>query len=234
MKLFLFFAAFIASGFAPSLRAADATDAEYAALLKKYVSPEGVRYRAWKQNAADLAALDRVVNGIAQSKRSDLAFYLNAYNAWILHEALEKYPTKSVKDALFTFFLTDRIVVGGERMSFNKLEKDVIRARFKEPRIHFALNCASRSCPPLASDPFTARRLDTQLDGLARGFVNSDRGVTQTGSTLELSKIFDWYNEDFGGPKGTLAFINKHRATPLPSGAKVVYQNYNWNLNEAK
>jgi hypothetical protein len=233
MKAFLLLATFVALC-APSLRAADATDAEYAVLLKKYVSPEGVRYRAWKQNPADLAALDRVVIGIAQSKRSDLAFYLNAYNAWILHEALEKYPTKSVKDTLFTFFLTDRIVVAGEKMSFNKLEKDVIRARFKEPRIHFALNCASRSCPPLAPEPFAAKGLDAQLDGLARDFVNSERGVRQMDNAVELSKIFDWYKEDFGGAKGTLAFINKHRTMPIPSAAKVTYQDYNWNLNEAK
>ena len=119
---------------------------EYARLLKKYVTSGGVRYAEWKGNPADVQALRTVADGIAGTPASSgkgaeqLAFHINAYNAWILHEALEKYPTKSVKDALFTFFTSNRIVVAGEKMSFNRLEKDLIRPRFNEPRIHFALN----------------------------------------------------------------------------------------------
>lgn len=218
---------------APPLRA-DWTD-DYAVLLKKYVTPDGVHYATWKKNAADLASLDRVTSGIAApAKNGDLAFYLNAYNAWILREALAKYPTKSVRDALFTFFISDRITVGGVKMSFNKLEKDVIRAKFKEPRVHFALNCASRSCPPLNPEPFRARDLDAQLEKLATAFVNSDRGVRVKGGSVELSKIFDWYKDDFGGTPGAISFINKHRAQPIPADAKISFQTYNWNLNEVK
>ena len=127
----------------------------YNTLLAKYVTSSGVKYAAWKNDAADAQAIQNVVNGIASerlsglSKKEQLAFYLNAYNAWILHEALAKYPTKSVKDLLFTFFTGQRIKVAGEPMSFNHLEKDIIRPKFNEPRIHFGLNCASRSCPPL-------------------------------------------------------------------------------------
>ena len=208
---------------------------DYAALLKKYVTPDGVRYAAWKNNGEDMAAIQRIVDGIAaQTKGNDLAFYINAYNAWILHEALAKYPTKSVKDALFTFFTAPRITVAGEKMSFNHLEKDIIRSRFHEPRVHFALNCASRSCPPLLSEPFNERSLDGQFEKLARGFVNSDRGVLVTKDGVELSKIFDWYKEDFGGASGEIAFINKRRAKPIPPDAKISYQEYNWNLNVAK
>ena len=207
---------------------------DYAALLKKYVTPDGVRYGAWKNNAEDMAAIDRVVHDIADARSSDLPFYINAYNAWILHEALGKYPTKSVKDTLFTFFTGDRIVVAGTKMSFNKLEKDVIRSKFKEPRVHFALNCASRSCPPLSSEPFTARNLDGQFERLAKGFVNSDHGVRMTNGGVELSKIFDWYKDDFGGTPGVIEFINKRRKEPIPQNAKISYQDYNWNLNEAK
>src|ERR1043165_9407863 len=107
----------------------------YNTLLAKYVTSGGVKYAAWKNNAADMKALQEVVDGIANEKISDLnkkeqlAFYLNAYNAWILHEALDKYPTKSVKDLLFTFFLSQRLKVAGEPMSFNHLEKDIIRPK---------------------------------------------------------------------------------------------------------
>lgn len=227
--LFLLIVAFGAG----SLRA-DWTD-DYALLLRKYVTADGVRYAAWKKNTADVAALDRVVGGIAaQTKNNDLPFYINAYNAWILHNALAKYPVKSVRDALFTFFVADRITVAGVKTSFNKLEKDVIRAKFQEPRVHFALNCASRSCPPLSPDVFRSRELDAQLEKLARAFVNSERGVRVKGTSVELSKIFEWYKDDFGGAQGVISFINKRRAQPLPADAKISYQPYNWSLNEVK
>ena len=214
-------------------------EAEYGSLLKKYVTPNGVRYGAWKASAGDLAALQRVVDGIASApapsgKGSDaLAFHLNAYNAWILQEALEKYPTKSVKDPLFTFFISNRITVAGQKMSFNRLEKEIIIPRYGEPRVHVALNCASRSCPPLRNEPYTGARLDAQLDAQSKLFVNSENGVRLKGNAAELSAIFDWYKEDFGGAGGVLKYINKHRGTPLPDGVKVSFQNYDWRLNEA-
>ena len=211
---------------------------DYDTLLKKYVSGGGVRYSAWKANAADMAALEKVISAVAAENPSSyprnekLAFYINAYNASILSEALQKYPTKSVKDTLFTFFTAKRITVAGEKMSFNHLEKDIIRP-LGEPRIHFALNCASRSCPPLRAEVYSAAKLDAQLDEQARGYVNSDRGVKVNGDTGQLSKIFDWYKEDFGGDAGVSAFLKKHRKEK--SDFKTVsYQDYDWGLNETK
>jgi hypothetical protein len=167
--------------------------------------------------------------------RQQLAFYVNAYNAWILHEALGKYPTKSVKDALFTFFTSKRIKVAGQDTSFNALEKETIRSKFSEPRVHFALNCASRSCPPLNREAFSAPKLEEQFEKLAKGYVNSEKGVKYDAATKQpASKIFDWYKDDFKGEGGPLAFINKRRATPIPSDAKISYQDYDWGLNEVK
>ncbi|MGH8094876.1 MAG: DUF547 domain-containing protein [Chthoniobacterales bacterium] len=214
----------------------------YNRLLGKYVTDTGVRYAAWKNTAADMQAMQEVVDGIANekvaglSKKEQLAFYLNAYNAWILHEALAKYPTKSVKDLLFTFFTGQRIKVGGEQMSFNHLEKDIIRPKFGEPRVHFALNCASRSCPPLNREAFRADQLDGQLEKLAVAFANSKKGVDYMpgGKTAALSAIFNWYKDDFKGVGGPLAFINKRRNPPLPNDVKISYQNYDWSLNEAR
>jgi hypothetical protein len=214
----------------------------YNKLLSKYVTSGGVKYAEWKGNAADMQALQGVVDGIAKEnasameKKAQLAFYVNAYNAWILHEALAKYPTKSVKDALFTFFTSKRITVAGQQTSFNALEKETIRSKFNDPRVHFALNCASRSCPALSRQAFTGGNLEGQFETLAKGYVNSDRGVRYNAATktAELSKIFDWYKDDFKGDGGPVAFINKRRSSPLPADAKISYQDYDWGLNEAR
>ena len=222
--------------------AQDGWSTEYNRLLGKYATPSGVNYAEWKSNATDLQALEAVVNGIASEqissleRNAQLAFYINAYNAWILHEALEKYPTKSVKDTLFTFFTGKRINVAGEQMSFNRLEKEVIIPKFSEPRVHFALNCASRSCPPLQAQAFEAGKLDGQLERLAKTFVNTNYGVAfdAASKTARLSKIFDWYKDDFAKEGGAVAFVNKRRSSPLPPDTKISYQDYDWALNEAR
>ncbi len=200
---------------------------EYGRLLDKYATSSGVKYAEWKNNSADMQALQAVVDGIAAEnpnslgEKEQLAYYVNAYNAWILHEALEKYPTKSVKDLFFTFFTGSRIKVAGQQTSFNALEKETIRGKFSDPRIHFALNCASRSCPPLQDEPFTGAKLDAQFEKLAKSFVNSERGVRAgQGNAVQLSKIFDWYKEDFSKAGGVIEFINKRRSNPLPKDAR--------------
>ena len=213
--------------------------AEYARLLKKYVAGGGVKYAEWKASAEDVKALQGVTDAVAaapastEKSKEQLAFHLNAYNAWILHEAVAKYPVKSVKDTLGTFFLTNRITVAGTKMSFNKLEKDIIRPRFAEPRVHFALNCASRSCPPLRNEPYDAAKLDAQLDEQARIYVNSPSGVQPEGDGAALSKIFDWYKEDFGGEAAVAAFLKKYRSGKADF-KKITYQDYDWSLNETK
>lgn len=214
----------------------------YNSLLAKYVTSSGIKYAAWKNDAADMQAIQNVVDGIASerlsglSKKERLAFYLNAYNAWILREALARYPTKSVKDLLFTFFTGQRIKVAGEPMSFNHLERDIIRPKFNEPRIHFALNCASRSCPRLGPEAFRADKIDLQLEELSVAFVNSSRGVDYSAEKqgAALSAIFNWYKDDFKSLGGPIAFINQRRDPPLPSDVKITYQNYDWSLNEVK
>ena len=238
----VFVVLFFFVGHASAAEKSEGWTQSYGTLLAKYVSPAGVKYAAWKGNAADLETLQSVVDAIAKEnvaslgKPEQLAFYLNAYNAWILHEALRKYPTKSVKDLAFTFFTGKRIKVAGEEMSFQTLEKDTIRSKFSEPRVHFALNCASRSCPALNPEPFRADKLEAQFEKLAKAYVESDKGVRVSADekSVELSKIFDWYKDDFKSVGGTVEFINKHRAKPLPGGVKVNFQDYDWALNEAK
>ncbi len=215
----------------------------YNGLLGKYVTSSGVKYAAWKNNSADMQAIQQVVDGIAQekisglNKKEQLAFYINAYNAWILHEALGKYPTKSVKDLLFTFFPGKRIKVAGEEMSFNRLEKDIIRPKFGEPRIHFALNCASRSCPPLLrsrSGPrnSTPNSKNCRSASSIRPGASTTTRVKRPPPSPRFSTGTRRTSQPVGGPVGQ--FINKRRKPPLPNDTKITYQDYDWSLNEAK
>ena len=217
---------------------------DYDALLKKYVVDGGVRYAAWKASPADLAALKKVVDGIAAAEVSDLetkeqlAFYINAYNAWTIKLILDKYPIKSVGEhsPLFGIFTRRHIKVAGEQMSLNHLEHQIIRKRFPDPRIHFALNCGSKGCPALPSSAFNGEMLDRQLNERTKRFTLSSLGVETTpdGKKAKVSKIYKWYADDFEKEGGTRAFINKVLPQDLPADAKVEYQKYDWSLNEVK
>jgi hypothetical protein len=218
----------------------------YDALLQKYVSSKGVKYAAWHQHKADLAKLNSVIEAIStaslkgKTKDEKLAFLLNAYNAWMLHRMLAAYPTKGPGGGgLFgrnKFFKSNELKVGGATTSFYGLENSIIRPKFKEPRIHFALNCASKSCPPLHTSAFRGETLDATLDQLAKAFlIDNPNGVRSTngGKKLKVSRIFDWYEDDF--PGGVVAYLNKFRGkVRFPDKAKVSFQDYDWSLNEAR
>ena len=216
----------------------------YDALLQKYATKEGVRYAAWHSDRADRAALDVVADGVAKASLSgknrdeQLAFYLNAYNIWILKTMLDNYPTKSIKDIRLFVFRRNSLRVAGKKTSFTKLENDIIRKRFKESRIHFALNCASASCPPLHNRAFTAETLDATLTELAKEFITDNPlGLwsRNQGAEVHASKIFDWYEDDFKAESGSiLAYLGKYRGKPYPKGAKLIFQDYDWSINEAK
>jgi Protein of unknown function, DUF547 len=224
--------------------AAEPWEAEYGRLLAKYVTPSGnAKYKDWKANSSDMAALQKITDQIGSSGPTDtsrdgrFAFHINAYNAWMLRLVLEKYPIKSVRDIapLFGVFTGKRIMLAGKQVSLNYLEKDLLIPEFKDPRVHFAINCASTSCPPLLDAPYTAARLGSQLDAQAKAFANRGPGAVQvSGNKAQLSKIFDWYAADFKASGGAIGFLNKYRNEPIPTGAKLTYFNYDWSLNEAK
>lgn len=202
----------------------------FAKLLKKYATPGGVRYAEWKASSEDMAMLQQVVDTIATSPDGDLAFYLNAYNAWMLHEALKEYPLKSVNESGLRFFDGDRIKVAGREMSFNGLEKEIF-ARFKDARTVFALSRASRSGVSVPLEPFSASVIKVQLDLLTGLFVNSKKGVTVTDKNVAISRVFDVEKGPFSRePK---AMINTYRNKHVPD-LPVVFQEYDWSLNEAK
>ena len=216
----------------------------YDELLQKYVTPSGVKYKAWHRHAQDRRALKRIVDHVAtqdvdsMEKDDRLAFYLNAYNAWILHTVLEAYPVESIKDLGLLVFRKKSLTVGGKKTSFHALENDVIRKQFKDARIHFALNCASKSCPPLYRRCFIGATLSETLDQLTRAFINKNYDAVFTtggGKKVFVSKIFDWYQGDFVREGGSIVgYLNRYRQEKLLATAKVSYQTYDWSLNETE
>ncbi|MGF1449211.1 MAG: DUF547 domain-containing protein [Opitutales bacterium] len=214
----------------------------YAQLLETYVHPSGVDYAAWHANADDVAALASVVKAMgavdatALSPDDRLAFYINAYNAWMLHLVFKNYPVNSVTEIRpdWGVFREDLITVNGQPSSLDKLEKGLILKDFGDARAHFAVNCASVGCPPLQGKPFTGANLDAELDAASAAFVNSPEGVRVTGNTASLSKIFEWYQSDFKPDGGLVGFVNKYRTQRLPENAKVVHHTYDWNLNQSR
>ena len=226
--------------------------ARYDGVLREYVLDNGaVRYGALRAN---LEPLDRFVEqigsvspdshpGLFPTREAKLAYWINAYNALVLWAFARDYPEEKDRlDGLIgrgLFFYQRKFLVGGKKLSLATLENDIIRERFHEPRIHFAIVCASASCPWLARRAYTADNLDELLEARTRLFVNQDRNVKidPPTRTVTLSKIFDWYDEDFGATDGQiLKFIARYRkdGTRLLHGEwRVRHFAYDWSPNDA-
>jgi len=235
------------------------------ALLRKHVDGRGkVDYGAWKSNAEDMKTLDEYVNLIANAsplsrkelfptKRDVLAYWINAYNALVIRAVLQAWPIRSVTDVKSGsnfvrgqgFFANRKYRVGGEWISLYDLENRHIRNE-QDPRVHFALNCASGSCPPLPNTTFKSDELEKTLDAAARGFVNSEENVfvSEKRTSVFLSKIFDWYEDDFlkalRRPGATiLDYLLLYAEAPLAERLRtakaakydIAYLEYDWTLN---
>ncbi len=121
-----------------------------------------------------------------------------------------------------------RIEIGGKKYSLNQIEKTILLKDLNEPRVHFAVNCAAKSCPPLHNRAFTASNVQSKLEQLTRQFINNKNYNTLSEKRLILSKIFEWYASDFGDVK---TFISKYTDMNITKKTKVSYQNYDWSLN---
>jgi hypothetical protein len=142
---------------------------------------------------------------------------------------LKNYPIKSIKDLYGGEPWSHRwIKIGRTLYTLNEIENDIIRKNFGEPRIHFALNCGAKSCPPLSNMAFTEQNLYSLLSQNTKSFINSDENMI-TKSKMQLSQIFDWYKVDFGN---IVEFISKYSTTKPQSNAEISFKNYDWSLNE--
>ena len=143
---------------------------------------------------SDLTALDPVT----LNRADQTAYWINLYNAETIRRVADAWPTTSIRK-IKGVWSDKTLTVRGAPLSLGDIEHHILRAAFPDPRIHYALNCASLGCPDLAAHPYNGADLDAQLASAARAFVNDVRGVRFDGDKLIVSKIFGWYREDFGG-----------------------------------
>jgi hypothetical protein len=235
---------------APPAAASGPDYASWGELLGKYYDPaKGMDYAALKsKDAKTLEALKKQLAQVdpkALPKKDQLAYWINVYNVNTVATVVEHYPVASIRDistdpiVRLNVFKKDTVPVKAGMISLNDVENDHIRAGFHDPRIHFAINCAAQSCPPIRPEPYTGAKLDEQLDDQVQKFLTGPHGVKVDKDGVHATKILDWFSEDFDKwAGGRVAFLRKHlpadRAKQIPDNAKLEYDDYNWKLNDAK
>lgn len=215
-------------------------------LLKKHVDNQGgVNYKAFK---ADSETLNDYIEAMRLNPPSStwkenetLAYWINVYNALTIQLVLNHYPVESIKDIgssiQIPFVNTPWDIEcfqmkNGDALSLNNIEHGIIRKDFEEPRIHFSLVCAAKSCPKLLNEAYDASRLDAQLTAQTKAFLaNTNKNKIST-DRLELSKLFSWYGGDFRKNGSLVDFLNQYTSVKIDSKAKTSFMDYDWSLNE--
>ena len=177
------------------------------------------------------------------SRPEQRAFWINLYNAATVNLILEHYPVESITNISFSFFSfgpwdEELLTIEGEELSLNDIEHRILRPIWQDPRIHYALNCASMGCPNLQPLAFTAKNTDSLLETGASEYINHPRGAKTEDKKLWLSKIFEWYQDDYGGNEaGVLIHIQKYAkenlANSLYEDELEIEYHYDWRLNKS-
>ena len=202
--------------------------------LQKYVSETGiVNYKSWKK---DQGQLETYIMTLSQFPPSEivsidykLAYWINAYNALTVKLILKYYPLNSIKE-IKNPWNVKCFSTGDKEYSLGDIEHKILR-KMDEPRIHFAINCASKSCPKLLNEAYTEKKIENQLNSVTKLFLLDKTKNQLNENKLFLSKIFLWFGKDFGSKKMMLEFITKYSKINLMQ-SKVNYLSYNWDLNE--
>lgn len=209
-------------------------------LLQEYVSSSGkVNYKGMKTKMDTLDEFLMELRDNAPSsdwsRNEKKAYYINAYNAYTVKFVLTKYPLKSVKDASFSgkdIWNVRLVKLGTKTYTLTQVENDILR-KMGDPRIHFAINCASYSCPKLWNRAFTAENVSGRMTRLTKSYINNTKHNIISAKKVQISQIFDWYSSDFVKDGQTLIqYLNKYSEVQISPGAKVEYLPYNWSLNE--
>jgi hypothetical protein len=221
-------------------------------ILDSYVAPDGEdlnRFDCAGISARDRAALDGYVAGLAAlaisgyARAEQLAYWINLYNALTVQLVLAHYPVDSIRDidispGLFAEGPWDKplLTIEGQAVALDDIEHRILRPIWRDPRIHYALNCASLGCPNLQHRAFTAEGTDALLEAAARGYVNSPRGLRFAKGKLIVSSLYVWFSEDFGGDDvGIIAHLKRYAAPALAArlaGIETLGGHaYDWTLN---
>lgn len=222
---------------------ADIDNHIYAQLLQKHVIHGRVNYDGFKKDEKLLDEYLSVLNHTnvkILSRDSRFAFYINAYNAFTIKLILTKFPgINSIKEigGFFSNPWNKKFILLQERMvSLDHIEHGILRPEFKDARVHFAINCASKSCPELLNEPYEGSTLEEQLNSTAKKFINNKKHNFIRDDTLFISKIFKWFKDDFSD--NPLLFIKRYASNKLKEklnshgdNIKITYLEYDWSLN---
>lgn len=241
--------------FLPTLLFAEQFDHRHQELdkiLKVYVKNGNVRYKALSKDRLPLSSYLKNLSSVSSSEfksfteAEQIAFLINAYNAFTIELILNNYPIKSIKN-IGGNSLTNYLGMGSPWKSFSFIlldgkrnldwiEHSKLRVDYKEPRIHFAINCASVGCPALRKGSYTGKNLEKELEEMTQAFF-ADRSKNRWdpgNNTLRLSKILNWFAVDFEKKSGSIiGFVQPYFNENIPNTAKIEYNNYSWSLNEA-
>lgn len=223
----------------------------WAGILDKYLDadhPSGINRFDYKSvTPSDRRALDDYVESLqsvdvaALNRDEQMAYWINFYNALTVKVILDHYPVDSIRDISLPGsrggpWKAALVTVKGTELSLDDIEHGILRPIWKDPRIHYAVNCASIGCPNLADQPYEADRLEEMLDNAARGYVNHPRGVGFDGRRITLSSIYNWYNEDFGDRNGLMDHLLKYADSDTADALRGYdgrfRYDYNWELNQ--
>lgn len=215
-------------------------------LLKKHVDDQGfVDYKGMMKDSVQLNKYLALLSGSHPNKKSwtreeQMAYWINAYNAFTVRLILDHYPVNSIKDIkqgipfVNTVWDIKFISIQGQEYDLNNIEHGILREFWNDARIHAAVNCASYSCPPLRGEAFTAGKLDDQLDDSMKQFINDSRRNRITAGKAELSEIFNWFKGDFKDDAGSVQeFINRYADQKITDQTAISYLDYDWKLNDA-
>jgi len=244
--IFMFFFSALTAGCALPRVKSDAppiTHEAFTAVLDDYVSTDGrVNYSGLQADSLRLNAylelLERHHPNGSWTSNQKKAYWINAYNAFTLRLILRNYPTASIKDLAGSLYKINTpwdirfILIEGHDYDLNNIEHDILRKEWQDARIHFAINCASVSCPILHNAAYEAETLEAQLDQAAYRFINDSSRNTLHAETPELSRIFKWFSGDFQRNGNLIEFVNRYAVVKLNASAEISYKTYDWNLNE--
>lgn len=203
-------------------------------LLQKHVSATGkVNYAGFKADKTKLQTyLDALAANPVQdnwSRAEKMAYWINVYNAFTIKLIVDNYPVSSItKLHNGKPWDVKWIKLGDKTYSLNEVENDILRPKYQDARIHFAVNCAAKSCPPLLNRAWTGENLNSYLEKQTAAFINNAKYNTISTRKVEVSKIFEWYASDFSN---LIEFLNKYSKTSINKGASVSYKEYDWGLN---
>ncbi len=227
--------------------------AVWSRLLGRYIKTDTSGVNRFDYQAVgrdDRRLLDGYIDGLARTGVSTLnraeqkAYWINLYNALTIQVVLEHYPVESIKDIRISpgFFSSGPwgaklVTVEGEKLTLNDIEHRILRPIWRDPRIHYGVNCASVGCPNLADTAYTGATVEAMLDAAAVAFINHPRGVRARQGRLEVSSIYDWFEVDFGGDDaGVIAhirmFANAELLARLDGIRRISDDSYDWMLND--